>query len=166
MPKMLAAQKRKLTWVTTLADPSAPKVTELTAGKDLECLVSAQNFQLGVTDEETITDPPMCSNANAQAPGRVTFGGEMDFFRFDDDTEDVAWTTFTQAGLHGYLVLRTGIPYTDAYAADQDVMVYEVVTGTPQMQTPDNNVTGYEKFRQRFLGQSVYDEHAAVVAGP
>lgn len=164
MAKMLAAQNRKLSWVTTIADPSAPTVAELTAGVSLECIVSAQNFQLGVTDEETITDPAMCSNANAQAPGRVTYGGEMDFFRDDTPASDLAWTTFTGAGLHGYLVLRVGAPYTDAYAAADAVMVYEMVTGTPMMQTPDNNVTGYEKFRQRFLGQGVFDEHAVVAA--
>lgn len=162
MPKMLAAQNRKLTWVLTLADPSAPTVTELNAGLDLECLVSAQNFQLGATDEDTITDPALCSNSNSSVPGRVTYNGEMDFFRWTTDPEDEAWTTFTEAGLSGFLVQRLGIPHTTAWAALQDCQTYEAVTGTPMIQTPDNNVTGYEKFRQKFFIQDQVDEHAAV----
>lgn len=162
MPKMLAAKNTKLTWVPDLTDPSAPTAAELNAGLHIECLVSAQNFSLGVSDEETVTDPALCSNANAQAPGRVTFGGEMDFFRFTDSSEDAAWDTFTQANLDGYLVKRIGMDHSVAYASAQDVMVYEMKTGTPMVQTPDNNGTAYEKFRQKFYGQDFYDEHAAV----
>lgn len=164
MPKMLAAQNRKLTWVTTIVDLSAPTVAELEAGVDLECLVSAQNFQLGATDEEEITDPAICSNSNSSTPGRVKYAAEMDFFRWTTDPEDIAWTTFTEAGLHGFLVQRLGVQHDAAYAASQDVQVYEAVTGTPMIQTPDNNVTGYEKFREKFYIQDQVDEHAVVHA--
>lgn len=150
MPKMLAGGNRRLSWVPSIADMSQPSLSELNAGVRLECLVTANNFQLGGTDEEEITDPAMCSMSNASVPGRVKYSGEMDFFRYTTTPEDLGWTTFTTGGLAGFLVQRLKLPYTQAWAATQDVQVYEAVAGIPMIQTPDNNVTGYEKFRVHF----------------
>lgn len=162
MPKMLADQNRKLTWVTAIADITAPTVSELTAGKDLQCLVTAADFQFGATGEDTTTDPALCSDTNSSLPARRTYEIGMNFFRYDASDEDVPWTTFTEAGIHGYLVLRLGTAHATAYAAADDVIVAEVVTGNPLLQNPDGG-TGYEKFRVNFYPQDV-DERAAVAS--
>lgn len=161
MPKMLADQNRKLTWVTTIADISAPKAaTELTSGKDLQCLVTAADFQFGATGEDTTSDPALCSDTNTSLPARRTYEIGMNFFRYDSSSEDVPWTTFTEAGIHGYLVMRLGSDHSAAYAASDDVIVVEVVTGNPLIQNPEGG-TGYEKFRVNFYAQNV-DERAVV----
>lgn len=169
MPKMLTDASRKLVWVPTLADYTAPTPTELNAGLDISCLVTAANFVLGSTGDDAIVDPALCATSNASTPGRTNFEGAMDFFRWTDELEDTAWATFNAKGLHGYLVQRIGqVPvgtkaHTVDFTAGDEVQVYEALTNTPQIMTPAD--AGYEKFRQVFSIQENVDERA-VVAGP
>lgn len=164
MAKMLAALNWRLSFCTTIADPSQPSVSELTAGVRLESIISAKNFELGGSDQEEITDPALTSMSNSSVGGRTKYNGQADFFRYTTVAEDVGWTTFNQSGLDGFLVKRIGLPYTQAWAALQPVMVYQIKTGIPMVLVPENDVTGYEKFRQRFFVQDVVNERAVVKA--
>ena len=166
MPKMLSDGNRKLVFAPTLADPSSPTTTELTdtGVLDISCLVTLNNFNLGATGEDAINDPALCATGNDSAPGRVNYEAGMDFFRWTTTEEDTAWTTFTNKGIGGYLVQRIGKPHGVAFAADDEVQVYQVITGTPMIQSPGGG--GFEKFRQNFYVQSGgTDERAVVVAG-
>ena len=166
MPKRLADGNTKLVYVPDLANPSAPTVTELSdAGVlDLSCLVAQNNFQLGATGEDAINDPALCATGNDSAPGRVNYEASMEFFRWTTTEEDKAWTTFTDKGIGGYLVQRIGKPVDQAFAADDEVQVYEVITGTPRLLTPDGG--RYEAFALSFYVQSGgTDERAKVASG-
>lgn len=169
-PKLLTDASRNLVFVPEIADTSAPTVLELTGvgAINLSCQVTAANFVLGATGDDAIVDPALCATSNASVPGRTNYEGAMDFFRWRETADDVAWTTFTAKGIHGYLVQRIGqVPegtkaHTVPFAADDEVQVYEVLTNTPQILSPAD--AGYEKFRQVFSIQEDVNERAVVVA--
>lgn len=170
-PKLLTDASRKLVFVPTIADVSAPTVTELTGAGvvELSCMVTAANFQLGATGDDPISDPALCATSNSSVPGRTNYEGAMDFYRWRETADDTPWTTFTAKGLHGYLVQRIGqVPegtkaHTVEFAASDEVQVYEVLTNTPQIMSPAD--AGYEKFRQVFSIQDNVNERAVVAAG-
>lgn len=166
-PKMLTDDNTRLAWVPVIADYHAPTVTELTAGIDLSCLITAADYALGATGDDSISDPAMCDSTNSSVPGRTTYEAAMNFFRFTEAVDDIGWTTFTGKGISGYLVERLGHAvgtkaHETAWAAADEVSVYEVITNTPQKLSPAN--AGYAKFRQVFSPQSNIDERAIVAA--
>lgn len=169
-PKLLTDASRKLVFVPTIANISAPTAAELTGAGvlDVSCLVTAANFTLGATGDDAISDPALCATSNASVPGRTNYEAAMDFFRWRETADDTAWETFTAKGLHGYLVQRIGqVPegtkaHTVPFAAADEVQVYEVLTNTPQILSPAD--AGYEKFRQAFSVQDNVNERAVVGA--
>lgn len=164
MPKMLADQNRKLTYVPSVVAYKAPTVTELNAGIDLQCLVTAADFQFGTTGEETKNEPALCSITNSALPGRITREIAMNFFRWDGALEDVPWDTFTDAGINGFLYLRIGKDHSTVWAAADKAQGGEVVSGSPMTQNPDGG-TGFEKFRLNFYPQDNFTDRAVVAAG-
>lgn len=161
MAKLLSDENWKITFLPTITSASSPTATELNAGLDIQCLVAMNNFSLGATGENTIDDPALCSGSNDQAPGKTTYEAQMEFYRFDQDEEDIAYTTFADKGIGGYLVRRIGKDHRDPYVAGDKVAVYQVITGTPRPLSPSG---GYEKFMLAFYPQgSGTDERAVVV---
>ena len=169
MAKMLTDASRRLVFVPTLADYKNPTVDELNSGLDISCLVTAANFTLGATGDDAVTDPGLCATSNASVPGRTNYEAAMDFFRWTTPEEDEAWDTFTHKGLPGYLVQRIGQiepgekAHEVAWAAGDEVQVYQALTNTPQILSPAD--AGFEKFRQVFSVQDLVDERAVVAAG-
>lgn len=167
-PKMLNTANRRLDWVPTIADPSNPTPTELNAGVNLTCRVTVANYQFGITGNESITDPAPCDDIEAGVPGRATVEAGFDMFRFKDTADDIAWTTFTEKGLPGYLVERIGqfpegVRVEDApYKAADVVQILDALTFDPVPQSPAT--AGYEKFRQTFAPQRHWPR-AVVAAG-
>jgi len=168
--KMLTDANRRLVYVPTLADYHNPTVTELNGVGvlDISCLVTAADFTLGSTGDDAISDPALCASSNASVPGRTNYEAAMNFFRWKDTVDDKAWTTFTDKGISGYLVQRIG-QHADGtkahevpFAATDEVQVYEVISGTPQIISPATS--GYEKFRVAFSVQDNVDERAVVTA--
>lgn len=168
MPKMLSAGNIKLVFVpgaAGISDYHAPTVTELSATGvlDLSELVTYANYKFGATGEDTLDDPALTARSNAKAPGLVNLEAGMDFFRWTDVAEDIAWTTFTEAGIDGWLVERKGADWEDDFAAAEELKVARILTGNPQDLTPEKG--GYVKFHQEFYPQEQYDGRAIVAAG-
>lgn len=165
-PKMLNMKNRSLWWVPTIANKKSPLVSEISAGVQLTCLVTIANYQFGITGTNIITDPSPCDGIEAGAPGMDTLEAGFDMFRFKDGVEDIAWTTFTDKGIGGYLVERIGQvedgedPSEVPIAVGDEVAVMEVLTLSPRPLSPAT--AGYEKFHQGFAPQSF--EPRAVVA--
>lgn len=161
---MLSDGLRKLVYVPTLADKSAPSLVALSATGvlDISCLVTAADFTLGASGEDAVNDPALCAIGNDSSPGRVTYEGGMNFFRWTTPDEDKAWTTFTNKGMGGYLVQRIGQDFADPFAVGDEVQVYQIITGTPMILAPAGG--GFEKFRQMFYIQSAGTDERAVVA--
>lgn len=172
--KMLADANRKLVYVPTLADYHKPTIAELEAGIDISCLVTAADFSLGSTGDDDIDDPALCASSNSTAPGRSNYEASMNFFRLKDQQDDKPWKTFTRKGLPGYLVQRIGRgakpvedesvkPFEQPWAEGDEVQVYQVMTSTPQILSPESG--GFEKFAMNFRVQDQVDERAKVSAG-
>lgn len=92
----------------------------------------------------------------------------MDAFRWKDKLDDKVWTTFTAKGLNGYLVQRIGQieegekAHEVPLVAGDEVQVYGVINGTPQIMSPAD--AGYEKVKIPFSVQDEVDERAVVTA--
>lgn len=165
-PKMLNTANRRLVWVPTIADIKAPTVLEVNAGILLSCLVTRANYQFGITGNEEIKDAADCAKFDSSVPGIATVEAAMDFFRFRNAPDDIAWTTFDGANIAGYLVERTG-----QIEDGEDQNVVEIATGdelkvasvlTYDQQTIAPSTAGYEKFHQIF-GVQEYEPRAVAV---
>lgn len=137
MADMLNDGNIRLTYAPAVANIAAPTVAELTAGTDLECLVTADGLSISV-DEEVTSIPKLCETSNSQAPGRATYGVTLTLVRQDVEAEDVGWTTLTR-GTSGYLVMRYGVAHDQAWAAGDKVQVFPVKFGERRPQQPEAN---------------------------
>ena len=168
MPKTLADQRIRLVALTTKpADPKAPTVTELEAGVDLSCSIMKGDYQLGATGDQTVSEPTMCEPGAGNDMGATDYAGQLTVFRMLDEDgkadidEDVAFQTLKVKGTELWLVEREGPVYDADWAADQEVSVYRVSTGS--MQKPSDRFGGYIK-RTFPLGVRAAHENVAVVA--
>lgn len=137
MADMLNDGNIKVTYVPTIANKSAPTVAELDAGTDLECVITADGFAPTV-NEEVVSVPKLCETIVAEGPGRATHQIVLTMVRKDTSSEDIGWTTMVRS-TEGYLVIRYGVPYDTAYAADQDVQVFPGKSGERRPQAPEAN---------------------------
>lgn len=85
----------------------------------------------------------------------------MTFKRGDNPTDDLPWTTLTYQTV-GYLVVRRILPYTTAWAADQDVEVYPVEAGERNTIPPAPNEVA--KFTSMLMLREEPDTSAVVAA--
>lgn len=150
MPKTLADQKIRLTWLTTRpVDPTAPTVTELEGGVDLSCSIMKSDYQLGATGDQTISESALCEPGAGNDMGATDYAGTVTVFRMLDDTgkadleEDVAFAALKTKGTKGWIVEREGPRYDVAWTAADEVEVYEVTTGS--VQKPSDRSAGYIK---------------------
>lgn len=166
-PKMLNTANRGLFWVPTIANIKAPTVAEVTAGKNITCLITAANYNFGITGNNEIKDPAMCDKIDAGVPGIATVVAEADFFRYKNTVDDVGWTTFNGKNIFGYLVQRIGQielgedQETVPVKVGDELQVAAVLTHDQQVLSP--STAGYEKFKQVFSPQK-YEQRAVVAA--
>lgn len=158
MADMLNDGNIKVTYVPSIANISAPTTTELTAGTDLECLITADGFQPTV-NEEVVSVPKLCETISAEAPGRATHQIVLTMVRQDESAEDVGWTTMLR-GTSGYLVVRYGVAYDTAYAVSDDVQVFPGKSGERRPQPPEAN--GATQFQSQWYVSAQPDMDAVV----
>ena len=139
MPKTIADARTKLAILTTKpANPAAPTVTELTAGIDASCRILYSDYRLSPTASDTIPDRELCAEGNAVVYGASNYEANISPFRYLDEDgksetlEDVVYQALKVKGTTVWLVEREGPRYEDAWAAGDDVEVYEVITDNPQ----------------------------------
>lgn len=149
--KSLADGRTKVAILATApADPTAPTVTELTAGIDASCRIAKTGYTLGPTTSETINDPELCVDVNSTVYGASNFEGNFAVFRYYDDETgqvDVAGDEVFQAlktkGVEVWLVERESHKKSeDAWEAGDEVSVYRVLLDNPQK---SSDRTGYVK---------------------
>lgn len=170
-PKMIADSNRSLFWVPTIANYHSPSLaTDLAAAsiKNISGLITIADFALGATGNAEIADPPYNASNDVKAPGMPTYDAAMNFYRWKNALEDVAWGIFTDKDIAGYLVERIG-QVDDGLKNSEvplqvgdEVRVFQVLTGTPQIQAPAQ--ASYEKFRMQFFVQDEVDERAVIKA--
>lgn len=160
MPRSLAIGAVKVGFLAVApTDPTAIKLTELTAGKDFSDNILKSGYNLGATGADKVSEPSLKSKSNATVPGASNYAGDVTFFRYLDATgkslpaEDLPYVTFTGKGVRGWFVERVGPDSGAAWAVGDIVNVYEVIADDPQ---PPKDYTGYVKFVQPFHVQNAY----------
>lgn len=151
MPKVLADGKIKLSIMSTKpVDPLAPTTTELAAGLDASCNILSSDFTLSPTDSDKIAEKALCQEGNSNALGPSNFTAGLTVFRYIDtgvaeDPEDDVFQALKAKGARVWIAMRqTDKKSTVAWAATDEVDVYEVITDNPQM---PSDQAGYIKRR-------------------
>jgi hypothetical protein len=127
-------------WVTTIADPDNPTQGELNAASvvDLSCYIIGDGFTPTI-DEQVVTDNRLCSTQTFEQPGRFTEGLSVSYvYNIDSPGDDEARLALPRA-TSGFLVCRWGIPYDQAFAADDVVDVWPAKVGVPSKMPPTAN---------------------------
>jgi hypothetical protein len=137
MSDLIGDGQYRVWWATTLADPSAPTVTELGTAKDFTTRITPDGLQTNPTTADVDTGS-LASTVDTNEVGRVGYDIQLTFKRGTGTDEDVPFTTLTY-GVHGFLVIRRGVAYTQEVAADDVVEVYPVVCGEQQPQAAAKN---------------------------
>lgn len=142
MPKTLADARIRLVALTTApANPAAPTVAELEAGVDLSCRILKSDYRLSPVASDTVPDTELCAEGNAVTYGASNYEGSVTPFRYLTDTgaadtvNDVAWEALKEKGTELWLYEREGPRYDAAWAADDEVEGYQVITDNPQKPT-------------------------------
>jgi hypothetical protein len=128
----------KVVYVPTLADPTAPTATEVTAVDtvDATCYLTGDGWAQ-TTDEQVVTDERLCSRQTFEDLGRFTDKLVLKYiFRQQEPTavDNKAFNVFKR-GVEGYLVARWGLAFEGDLAAADIVDVIPVVFDTQQKQT-------------------------------
>lgn len=161
MTDMLNDGNIKLSFVPSIADISAPTVTELSAGTDLECLVTADGFQPTV-NEEVVSVAKLCETSNSEAPGRATHQVTLTLVRQEEEADDIAWTTLKR-GVTGFLAVRFGVDHSTEWADGDKAIVYPIKCGERRLQAPEANGATLFQVQMYVTAQPDMD---AVVAAP
>lgn len=119
--------RTKIHWVPTIADQSAPTVTEIGAGTDLTPFVTKDGYQPNVTNN-TIDTAGIDNDFNSQIQG--SFGADLTLNCMRDDTTDTAFTTLVRLA-QGYVVV--GLDSAGGIVATDIVEVWPAELGTPVM---------------------------------
>lgn len=135
-------------FVTALADPSSPTVTELTGTDAVNISCALRSFSPG-GDQSSTDDTRLCSTQQFQSPGR--FAPTIDAFNYVYDPQAATGAATNKhyevmkGGVKGYLVDRRGIasgmdgvPVT----AGQFVDVYPVTLGEQMRAAIDPTAEG------------------------
>jgi hypothetical protein len=151
--------------VPTIADPAAPTVAELTGASvvDISCYLTSDGYSPSL-DEQVISDERLCSTQTFERPGRVT--RSLDTIYIDNTnspneaTDNKAKETLVPRSEH-FLVVRRGIPFDTAYAANQEVRVTPIQCGEYNEQPPEANSVLKIAQKQFITGKSVLGTVAA-----
>lgn len=115
----------RVVWVDTIADISAPTVSELELGTDVTCHLTKDGLNPGGSTNG-VDAAALCSRVDSQVAGSVSYDATLRFFRYSDS--DDAWE-MASWGDAGYLVVRRGPRYDVAWAFGQPVEVYQAQFG-------------------------------------
>jgi hypothetical protein len=128
----------RVAWLTACAEPSAPTVTELTAGLDLTPRLTPDGLQTNPTTADVDTGS-LASTVDTNEVGRVSWDNQLTLKRATPgDDADEPFDTL-KYGVHGFLVVRRAIAYATDWAAAQVVAVFPSVCGEQAPQTAAKN---------------------------
>ncbi|GAA2860133.1 hypothetical protein [Nonomuraea rubra] len=150
----------KVTFCLTIANISAPTAAELNAGVDLQEFITKDG--LGISPEQAAVDnTALASRDETEDAGTVKYSIELTVKRKEVAVEDIGWDTLVDRQL-GYLVVRRNMAHETAYAAGQNVEVYPVRCGRPNMQPPELNAA--QRFVSKLFNHTTADADALVAA--
>lgn len=130
MADIVADGKTRVAWVPAIANIAAPTTAELNAGLLLQSLLTADGLGGFQPDTAKVDTSSLASTFNTARNGRTSFDSPMLTLK-RQDTGDTAYTTLIR-GATGYIVVRSSILESTAWASTQVVRVYPVECGEVQ----------------------------------
>lgn len=134
----------RVSWLTSISNTAAPTVAELNAGVALESYITPDGWNV-TTAEAEVDNSALNSTDDTRLPGRRSDDIEVTFKHQGDSA--APFTTFASKP-SGYLVERTSIAGTTAWAASQKVRVFTVQAGNRNKAARTPNEV--EKFAVKF----------------
>lgn len=140
MGRFIGPETVEISYVATIAVPTAPTAAELNAGVDLTAFVVPGGLDLPFPGE-TVDASDLSSRQRKQAPGM--YGGNEGTLTFHRDkvfANDTAWVTLPP-GTDGFFVVAPrglATPGTFAIADRVDIYPMEVITRDPSNLAADN----------------------------
>ena len=132
MPKMMSPNTR-IDWYPegAFANPAEPTEAELNAGTNISCAI-VTGHTLNFTDSDTDDSKTICDEGNVQNRGFANYEANISIFRDPLGADPTVFTTardiFKDGRVAGWLVSRQGYKSSVAYAEDQDVSLYSVLS--------------------------------------
>lgn len=112
-----------------IASMAAPTVAEIDAGTDLSCFLTKDGLNPGGNTNK-VDGAALCSRVDGQTIGSVGYDASLKLFRDNAVGGDDAWDLANWGDL-GFLVVRRGVLHGTAFAAAQNVEVYQAQMGEP-----------------------------------
>jgi hypothetical protein len=146
----------RVSWVTTISNTAAPTVAEINAGVSLEGLITPDGYNV-TTSEAEVDNSALNSTDDTRLPGRRADSIEITFKHQGDGA--APFTTFASKPV-GYIVERTSVAATTAFATSQKVRVFPVQAGNRNKLARAANEV--EKFSVKFYKSSAAVDQATV----
>lgn len=110
------------------ASLAAPTTTELNAGDDITCDLTADGLKLGKSNN-SISSGGLCSDVDSQVPGRTTFSASLMGFKFKQPDDTPLWDLAATKGDEAWIVVRYGAPHDQAWANGDHVEIARFLWG-------------------------------------
>lgn len=125
MTRIIPNENTRLIFVPTIADILAPKEAEITGGVDLTGLLISLNAS---TRGNTVPTPSLDTLFETSIPGTVQASFDADFYRDDEPSKDLAWTTLPRSTKGHFVLSRFGGGGTDGeIIATDTVEVWPII---------------------------------------
>ena len=119
----------RVAFVPSIANLAAPTTAELNAGTLLQSTLvptGLEGFENSIAD---VDNTSLASTFDTKLPGRKSFSGTGLVLKKQDGT-DTVFNLLTVDNTNGFIVIRTGIPESTAWAASQSPLgVHPIRTG-------------------------------------
>jgi hypothetical protein len=152
----------KVTYVVSIASPSAPAASELTAGTSIDLQCYLNEFSPG-TDQGSIPDQRICQTQDNERPGRKKETLEVTYVyqaQSPAATDNKAQATLAE-GTAGYIAARWGMAQATAWAAGQYADVWTVTAGVPVKMPPEAD--GLLRIKQKLFVTNTVQRDKVVV---
>lgn len=140
MGDVITDGKTRVAWATSISNLSAPTVPELDAAKDFTARITPDGLTI-TPDTADVDTSGLHSTFSTTRAGRRGYTVELTCKRGDTPTDDAPHATLKYQAT-GFLIVRRVLPYTEPWAAGQEVEVYPIECGEPQQVPPAPNEVG------------------------
>lgn len=143
MADIVADGKTRVSWVPSISNIAAPTTAELNAGMLLQSLLTPSGLSGFQPETAKVDTSSLASTFNTARNGRTSFDSPMLELK-KQDTGDTAYTTLIR-GATGYVVVRSSITESTAYASSQAVRVYPAECGeVAHVDIEENSLERYQ----------------------
>lgn len=162
MSRLVYEGRTKVYWLSTApADPTAPTVTEITAGVDVTPFVAKDGVAVNITDNK-VDSATIEETWDAQVMGSEGADVTLTCFRDDDDETD-GYELFVHGTVGALVLCRFNPdPETDPAEGDKVEVWTEMMMGNPRMMNSATNEV--QKFEASFAVGRRPNLHAVVAA--